>query len=116
GSKGGGACHILRESIFFTFTTVRHSRQDVTGTIPVKLDHNFRFLIYTVDRECLSFTYGYRDVEQIVDCDCINLTDGAPWLLMDLPLAEGQQVKIGIYPPVPRVKTYQITIGYTEAG
>ncbi|GAH91781.1 unnamed protein product [marine sediment metagenome] len=59
----------------------------------------------------------YRDAEQIVDCDCVNLTTTAPWLPMDLPLAEGQQVKVGIYPSTTRTGlTYQITIGYTEAG
>lgn len=58
----------------------------------------------------------YRDAEQIVDCDCVNLTSNAPWLPMDLPLAEGQQVKVGIYPFADRTATYQITIGYTEAG
>lgn len=57
----------------------------------------------------------YRDAEQILDCDCILLTDAAPWLPMDLPLAEGQQCKVGIYPSTTRTGlTYQITIGYTE--
>lgn len=58
----------------------------------------------------------YRDADQIVDCDCVNLTSGAPFLPMDLPLAEGQQVKVGIYPASNRSATYQITIGYTEAA
>ncbi|GAH91460.1 unnamed protein product [marine sediment metagenome] len=58
----------------------------------------------------------YRDAEQIVDCDCVNLTDEAPWLPMDLPLAEGQQVKVGIYAPENYTLTFQITIGYTETG
>ncbi|GAI87244.1 unnamed protein product [marine sediment metagenome] len=58
----------------------------------------------------------YRDAEQILDCDCILLTEAAPWLPMDLPLAEGQQVKVGLYPSADRVGNYQITIGYTETG
>lgn len=58
----------------------------------------------------------YRDAEQIVDCDCKLLTDAAPWLAMDLPIAEGQQVKVGLYPSVNREETLQITIGYTEAS
>jgi len=56
----------------------------------------------------------YRDAEQIVDCDCINLTSTAPFLPMDLPLAEGQQCKVGIF-PTDDGGTYEITIGYTEA-
>ena len=58
----------------------------------------------------------YRDAEQIVDCDCELLTDAAPWLAMDLPLAEGQQCKVGLYPSANRAGTFQITIGYEEAG
>lgn len=58
----------------------------------------------------------YRDAEQIVDCAGVNLTSNAPWLPMDLPLAEGQQCKVGIYGTAARAGTYQITIGYTETG
>lgn len=57
----------------------------------------------------------YRDAEQIVDCDCINLTTTAPFLPMDLPLAEGQQCKVGIF-PTDDGDTFEITIGYEEAG
>ena len=56
----------------------------------------------------------YRDAEQILDCDCIFLTDESPFLLMDLPLAEGQQCKVGIF-PTDDGGTYEITIGYTES-
>lgn len=59
----------------------------------------------------------YRDAEQIVDCDCELVKAGEAWVKMDLPLAEGQQCKVGIYPSTTRTGiTYQITIGYTEAG
>lgn len=58
----------------------------------------------------------YRDAEQIVDCACVNLTTTAPWLPMDCPLAEGQQVKVGLYAKADRAGTYQITIGYTETS
>jgi len=58
----------------------------------------------------------YRDAEQILDCDGALLTDEAPWLPMDLPLAEGQQVKVGIYPEANRGATFQVTIGYEETG
>lgn len=58
----------------------------------------------------------YRDAEQIVDCDCALLTAEAPWLFMDLPLAEGQQCKVGLYPFANRAATFQITIGYEETG
>lgn len=62
------------------------------------------------------FLRVYRDAEQIVDCDCELVKAGEAWVKMDLPLAEGQQVKVGIYPSTTRTGlTYQITIGYTES-
>lgn len=57
----------------------------------------------------------YRDAEQIVDCDSELLTTSAPWLPMELALAEGQQVKVGIY-CVTTETAVQIVIGYEEAG
>ena len=57
----------------------------------------------------------YRDAEQIVDCDSKILTTNAPWLPMDLPLAEGQQCKVGVWPASERAAGVQIVIGYTEA-
>ena len=57
----------------------------------------------------------YRDSDQIVDCDCALLTTAAPWLLMDLPLAEGQQCKVGLYTQTAESGKY-IVIGYTESN
>jgi len=58
----------------------------------------------------------YRDAEQIVDCASIHLTTAAPLLPMDLPLAEGQQCKVGFYNNGAATTAKQITIGYTETG
>lgn len=57
----------------------------------------------------------YRDAEQIVDFDSYLFTTGWTMLPMDLPMAEGQQVKVGIY-CVTTTTTVQIVIGYEEAG
>lgn len=57
----------------------------------------------------------YRDAEQIVDFDSDLFTTGWTMLPMDLPLAEGQQVKVGIY-CVTTTTAVQIIIGYEEAG
>jgi len=57
----------------------------------------------------------YRDAEQIVDFDSDLFTTGWTMLPMDLPLAEGQQVKVGIY-CVTTETAVQIVIGYEEAG
>lgn len=56
----------------------------------------------------------YRDAEQVVDCASIAMTTAAPWLPMDLPLAEGQQCKVGFYNDGAATTAKQITIAYTE--
>ena len=58
----------------------------------------------------------YKDAEQIVDCASIALTTAAPWLPMDLPLAEGQQCTVGFYNNGAATTAKQITIGYEETG
>ena len=57
----------------------------------------------------------YRDAEQIVDCASINMTTAKPWLVMDLPLAEGQQCKVGFYNDGAATTAKQITVGYEES-
>jgi hypothetical protein len=56
----------------------------------------------------------YRDAEQVVDSASINMTTAAPWLPMNLPLAEGQQCKVGFYNDGAATTAKQITIGYEE--
>lgn len=58
----------------------------------------------------------YRDAEQIVDCATIHLTTAKPFLPMDLPLAEGQNCKVGFYNDGAATTAKQITIGYEETG
>lgn len=58
----------------------------------------------------------YRDAEQTVDCATIALTTASPWLKMDLPLAEGQQCKVGFYNDGAATTAKQITIAYEETG
>jgi len=57
----------------------------------------------------------YRDADQIVDIPCNVLTDYAPFLPMDLPLAEGQICHVGFYNGAGVTSTRVISIGYTEA-
>jgi len=58
----------------------------------------------------------YRDAEQIVDFDSYTLNGEYPVLDMDLPLAEGQQCKIGFYNASGVTTAVQIMIAYEEAG
>ncbi len=57
----------------------------------------------------------YRDADQIVDVNSLHLVSGAPWLKMDLPLAEGQQCKVGFYNDGAATTAKHITIIYTES-
>ncbi|MBA7609497.1 hypothetical protein ES703_16688 [subsurface metagenome] len=57
----------------------------------------------------------YRDADQIVDLDGNMLTDEAPFLPMDLSLAEGQLCNVGFYNGFGSEQTRIIAIGYTEA-
>lgn len=57
----------------------------------------------------------YRDAEQIVDVASIVLTTAAPLLVMDLPLSEGQQCKVGFYNNGALTTAKQITVGYEES-
>lgn len=57
----------------------------------------------------------YRDADQIVDMSSERCTSAAPWAKMDLPLAEGQQCKVGFYNDGAVTTAKQITIGYEES-
>lgn len=58
----------------------------------------------------------YRDAEQIVDYDSNTLSGEYPVLDMDLPLAEGQQCKVGFYNAAGATTAIMIMIGYEEAS
>lgn len=56
----------------------------------------------------------YRDADQICDVDLSKLWAENRWLPMDLPLAEGQVCRVGVY-GIGYVNELEITIGYTES-
>lgn len=57
----------------------------------------------------------YRDADQIVDCELSKLWAENKWLPMNLPLAEGQVCRVGVY-GIGYVDELEITIGYEETG
>lgn len=73
--------------------------------------------IVSINTEAVANDYlrVYRDAEQIMDCECPKVTDVTRWLPMDLPLAAGQQCKVGIYRGSALTEA-EITIAYEEAG
>jgi len=58
----------------------------------------------------------YRDAEQIVDYDSYTLNGEYPILPMDLPLAEGQQCKVGFYNSSGATTAISIMVGYEETA
>lgn len=56
----------------------------------------------------------YRDADQIVDINSLHLVSASPLLPMDLPLAEGQQCKVGFYNDGAVTTAKHITIIYEE--
>lgn len=58
----------------------------------------------------------YRDAEQIVNFDTDLFTTGEIKIPVDIPLAEGQLCKGGFYSASLGAATYQLSIGYEEAG
>ncbi|KKM23797.1 hypothetical protein LCGC14_1611480 [marine sediment metagenome] len=62
------------------------------------------------------FLRVYRDAEQIVDYNSYTLTGEYPVLDMDLPVSEGQSVKVGFYNSSGATTAIEIMIGYEEAA
>ncbi len=62
------------------------------------------------------FLRVYRDAEQIVDYNSYTLTGEYPVLDMDLPVSEGQSVKVGFYNSSGGTTAIEIMIGYEEAA
>lgn len=93
-----------------TLTTGQETLVDMLGGMAGK---NRKIVTISTPPVAGNFLRVYRDAEQIVDCDSERLTTSAPWLPMALPMAEGQQVKVGIY-CVTTNTAVQIVIGYEE--
>ncbi len=76
---------------------------------------NRRIVSINTEAVALDYLRVYRDAEQIMDCECPIATDATRWLPMDLPLAEGQQCKVGIDRGSALTEA-EITIRYEEAN
>lgn len=57
----------------------------------------------------------YRDAEQIVDFDTAVLDTYEPFIDLNIPLAEGQQCKVGFHNPGAVGVAMSIMIAYEEA-
>lgn len=108
---------------------LKYKRVDVTGLktgIETIIDmiagmagKSRRIVSIGTEYAAIGYLRVYRDAEQIVDYDLTKITATFPMLKMDLPLAEGQQCKVGIYGKGVTdnaTGSCEITIGYEETG
>ena len=97
--------------------TVEAAAEELNDTLAGMSGKNrvIKFLA-TVQRTALVRLRVYRDADQFVDYDCDLITDEAPLIPMDIPLADGQLCKIGIYNGSGTSKTSVVAIGYEETG
>ena len=95
-----------------TLETGKEKLVDMIAGMGVK---NRRIVSISTPKVTGNFLRVYRDAEQIMDCECPKVTDVSRWLAMDLPLAEGQQCKVGIYRGSALTEA-EVTIAYEEAG
>ena len=58
----------------------------------------------------------YKDADQIVDFDSYVLNGEYPVIEMDLPLAEGEQCKVGFYNSSGATTAIEIMVAYEEAA
>lgn len=104
---------------------LKYKRIDVTGLTGDKekiddliagmVGKSRRIVSIGTELAAVGYLRVYRDAEQIVDFDLTKISVNFPMLPMDLPLAEGQQCKAGIY-GVGVTGSCEITIGYEETG
>lgn len=78
---------------------------------------NRRIIYATIeDKVSTDWFKIYRDAEEIVNIQGTQITDNAPFLPMDLPLAGGQHCTVGFYNGTGGGLTRQISIGYEETA
>jgi len=91
--------------------------EEVESILAGMAGKNRRIIYITIeDKVATDWFKVYRDAEQIVDIQGTQLTDYAPFLPMDLPLAEGQLCTVGFYNGTGGSLTRMISIGYEEAS
>lgn len=99
------------------FTSIADTIEDLTDILAGMSGKDRRIVSIVSQQTANLYIRVYRDAEQIVDIESDSLTSAAPFLPMDLPLAEGQLCKAGFLNSSGGTLTnLDITIGYTESG
>lgn len=98
------------------FDAAATGKEPLFGILAGMSGKNRRIVSISCSRVDLLYIRVYRDAEQIVDVLSTLLTDEAPFLPMDLPLAEGQLCNIGFWNNSGSTHTQTMCIGYEETG
>lgn len=96
------------------FDTITTGKEPVFGILAGMSGKNRRIVSINTNKGDLVYLRVYRDAEQIVDILTMLLTDEAPILPMDLPLAEGQLCNVAIYNNTGANWEATVMIGYEE--
>lgn len=100
----------------YKFPAIANNTESLTDMLAGLSGKNRRIVSITSDIDDDIYIRVYRDGDQIVDFECNLITATAPFLPMDLPLAEGQLCKVGFYNEAAGSVTPTVAIGYEEAG
>lgn len=101
----------------YRFASIADTVEDLTDILAGMSGKDRHIVSLVAQQTANLYIRVYRDAEQIVDIESNSLTATAPFLPMDLSLAEGQLCKAGFLNSSGGPLTnLDITIGYTEAG
>ncbi len=100
----------------FRFSSVSAGVESLTDAIAGMSGKNRVIKFLMADRNADVYLRVYRDAEQIVDIESSLPTQYYPLLPVDIPLAEGQLLKVGFYNKAGTATTPDFAIGYEETG
>lgn len=100
----------------YRFASLAAKTEDTTDLLAGMAGKDRRIVSLITQQTTDLYIRLYRDAEQIVDFESDNVSSYAPFIPMDLSLAEGQLCKAGFYNDTASpITNIDITIGYTEA-
>lgn len=98
------------------FTAILDGAEDLPVILAGMSGKNRRIVSVAGKHQGFLYIRIYRDAEQFVSFPSDLLTDEAPLLPLDIPLAEGQICKAGYYNNTGDTEDAHIVIGYEETG
>jgi len=97
------------------FASIADGAEDLIDMLAGMTGKNRRVVSFVGEKTDVQYIRIYRDAEQFVDMISDMLTTTFPFLPLDIPLAEGQLLKVGYWNNTGGPITNQdICIGYEE--